>query len=86
MYFPIIKLGHFECGRISNPALGLSTAAAAATDNVQGLLHHGRWDCAAVLNGGQRRCQVGRIGGFYNLLVPIDHVQVTVELLPDFFG
>jgi hypothetical protein len=27
MYFVIIKHWHFECGRISNPALGLSTAA-----------------------------------------------------------
>ena len=84
MYFAIIKHGHFECGRISNPALGLAAAAAAA--NAQVLLHHGRWNRAAVLNGSQRRCQVGCIGGFYNLLVPIDHVQVTVELLPDFFG
>jgi len=80
--FAMIKHGHFERRRISNPALGLSATAG----NAQVLLHHGGWNCAAVLDGGQRGGQVGCIGGFYNLLVPIDHVQVTVELLPDFFG
>lgn len=82
MYFAIIKHGHFECGGISHPALGLSAAA----ENAQALLHHRRRNGAAVLDGGQRGCQVSSIGCLYNLLVPIDHVQVTVELLSDFFG
>lgn len=84
MYFAMIKHGHFEYGGLSNPALGLSTTATA--ENAQVLLHHGRRDCAAVLDGSQWGCQVSCIRCFYHLLVPIDHVQVTVELLTDFFG
>lgn len=54
--------------------------------NVEVLLHHGGWDSTAVLNRSEGRGQVSRIGRFYNLLVPVDHIQVTVELLSDFFG
>lgn len=49
-------------------------------------LHHGGGDEAAVLDGGERRGQVGRVRGLHHLLVPVHHIQVTVELFPNFLG
>lgn len=50
------------------------------------LLHHGRRNSAAILDCGERSSEVSCVGCLYDLLVPVDHIQVTVELLSDFFG
>lgn len=48
-------------------------------------LHHGGRDGAAVLDGCERGCEVGRIRSFNHLLVPVYHIQVSVKLLTDLF-
>ena len=50
------------------------------------LLHHWGWDGAAVLDGGEWWGEVGRVRRLHHLLVPVHHVQVAVELLPDLLG
>ena len=50
---------------------------------VRHLLHHGGGDGAAVLDGGDGGGEVGSVGGFHHLLVPVRYVQVAVKLLPD---
>lgn len=49
-------------------------------------LHHGRGDEAAVLDGGERGREVSRVRGLHHLFVPVHHVQVAVELFPNFLG
>lgn len=49
-------------------------------------LHHGCRYGAAVLDGRERRREVGGVRGLHHLFVPVHHVQVAVELLPDLLG